>query len=83
MLKNRVLQHLFERTATPFQVFTWIAPEGDYTLDSVRSEETHVSHVGQEEYPAGQVVGTEFKKAVTEFMYHPGRLVMITLALIP
>lgn len=43
-------------------MFTWIAPEGDYTLDSVRSEETHVSHVGQEEYPAGQVVDTEFKK---------------------
>lgn len=24
----------------------------------------HVSHVGQEEYPAGQVVGTEFKKTI-------------------
>ncbi|TNM85190.1 hypothetical protein fugu_009368 [Takifugu bimaculatus] len=52
--KMRVLQHLYERTATPFQVFTWIAPEGDYTLDCVRSEEKHVSHAGQEEHPAGQ-----------------------------
>uniref|UniRef100_H3DFC0 Clustered mitochondria homolog n=1 Tax=Tetraodon nigroviridis TaxID=99883 RepID=H3DFC0_TETNG len=52
--KMRVQQHLYERTATPFQVFTWIAPEGDYTLDCVRAEEMHVSPEGQEEYPAGQ-----------------------------
>lgn len=59
LLWNRVLQHLFERTATPFQMFTWIAPARDYTLDCVRAEE--ISPVGQEEYPAGQVVGSNCK----------------------
>lgn len=69
MLCDRVLQHLYERAATPFQMFTWIAPEGDYALDCVRAEETHVSHVGQED--AGQVGGTkDLKISVAEFVEH-------------
>ncbi|KAM6986115.1 clustered mitochondria protein homolog [Aplochiton taeniatus] len=52
--KKRVLQHPYERIATPFQVFTWTAPQRDHTLDCVRSEETHTIRMGQEEHTAGQ-----------------------------
>lgn len=54
----RVQQHPYERIATPFQVFTWIACQGDHTLDCVRTEEMHPSHMGPEEHTAGQVADT-------------------------
>ncbi|KAM9348865.1 clustered mitochondria protein homolog [Symphorus nematophorus] len=52
--KKRVQQHPYERIAAPFQVFTWIARQGDHTLDCVRAEETHTSRMGQSEHTAGQ-----------------------------
>uniref|UniRef100_A0A667ZKA8 Clustered mitochondria homolog n=1 Tax=Myripristis murdjan TaxID=586833 RepID=A0A667ZKA8_9TELE len=52
--KKRVQQHPYERIATPFQVFTWTAPYGDHALDCVRAEETHTSHMGQDEHTTGQ-----------------------------
>ncbi|XP_035522941.1 clustered mitochondria protein homolog isoform X2 [Morone saxatilis] len=52
--KKRVQQHPYERIAGPFQVFTWIAPQGDHSLDCVRAEETHTSRMGQDEHTAGQ-----------------------------
>uniref|UniRef100_A0A671X2B0 Clustered mitochondria protein homolog n=1 Tax=Sparus aurata TaxID=8175 RepID=A0A671X2B0_SPAAU len=52
--KKRVQQHPYERIATPFQVFTWIAHQGDHSLDCVRAEETHTSRMGQDEHTAGQ-----------------------------
>ncbi|KAE8287357.1 Clustered mitochondria protein-like protein [Larimichthys crocea] len=52
--KKRVQQHPYERIATPFQLFTWIAHQGDHTLDCVRAEETHTSRMGQDEHTAGQ-----------------------------
>ncbi|KAG8008036.1 Clustered mitochondria protein-like protein [Nibea albiflora] len=52
--KKRVQQHPYERIATPFQLFTWIAHQEDHTLDCVRAEETHTSRMGQDEHTAGQ-----------------------------
>ncbi|XP_069395959.1 clustered mitochondria protein homolog isoform X2 [Paralichthys olivaceus] len=52
--KRRVQQHPYERFAAPFQVFTWTAPHGEHTLDCVRAEETHASHMGQDKHTAGQ-----------------------------
>lgn len=48
-------QHPYERIATPFQVFTWIARQEEHTLDCVRTEEMQPSHMGPEEHAAGQV----------------------------
>lgn len=56
MLLIRAQQHLYERVAAPFQLFTWIAPHGDHTLECVRAEESPSSHMGQDELTAGQVV---------------------------
>ncbi|CAL8265646.1 unnamed protein product [Merluccius merluccius] len=52
--KKRVLQHPYERIATPYQVYTWAAPRADHTLDCVRAEETPASRVGQDEHTVGQ-----------------------------
>uniref|UniRef100_A0A3B3H675 Clustered mitochondria (cluA/CLU1) homolog b n=1 Tax=Oryzias latipes TaxID=8090 RepID=A0A3B3H675_ORYLA len=52
--KRRAQQHLYERVAAPFQIFTWIAPHGDYKLDCVRAGESPSSHMGQDELTAGQ-----------------------------
>ncbi|XP_074529061.1 clustered mitochondria protein homolog [Halichoeres trimaculatus] len=52
--KKRVQQHPYERIAAPFQLFTWIARQGDHSLDCVRAEETHTSRMGQDEHTAGQ-----------------------------
>ncbi|KAM9846424.1 clustered mitochondria protein homolog [Aulostomus maculatus] len=52
--KKRVQQHPYERIAAPFPVFTWIAPHGDHAVGCVRAEETHTSHMGQDEHTAGQ-----------------------------
>uniref|UniRef100_A0A3B4ZTG7 Clustered mitochondria protein homolog n=1 Tax=Stegastes partitus TaxID=144197 RepID=A0A3B4ZTG7_9TELE len=52
--KKRVQQHPYERIAAPFQVFAWVAPHGDHSLDCVRAEETHTSRMGQDEQTAGQ-----------------------------
>ncbi|XP_035033613.1 clustered mitochondria protein homolog isoform X1 [Hippoglossus stenolepis] len=52
--KRRVQLHPYERFAAPFQVFTWAAPHGEHTLDCVRAEETHASHMGQDKHTAGQ-----------------------------
>ena len=58
LLWARVQQHPYERFAAPFQVFTWAAPHGEHTLDCVRAEETHASHMGQDKHTAGQVADT-------------------------
>uniref|UniRef100_A0A3Q1FEA3 Clustered mitochondria protein homolog n=1 Tax=Acanthochromis polyacanthus TaxID=80966 RepID=A0A3Q1FEA3_9TELE len=52
--KKRVQQHPYERIAAPFQLFTWVAPHGDHSLDCIRAEETHTSRMGQDEHTAGQ-----------------------------
>ncbi|XP_026183319.1 clustered mitochondria protein homolog [Mastacembelus armatus] len=52
--KKRVQQHPYERITAPFQVFTWTARHEDHTLDCIRVEETHTSHMGQDEHTAGQ-----------------------------
>ncbi|KAJ3589840.1 hypothetical protein NHX12_010681 [Muraenolepis orangiensis] len=52
--KKRVLQHPHERIATPYQVYTWVAPPADHALDRVRAEESPASRVGQDEHTVGQ-----------------------------
>ncbi|KAM4726274.1 clustered mitochondria protein homolog [Anableps anableps] len=53
--KRRVYQHPYECIRAPFQVYTWVAPHGDHTLDCVSPEETYTSPMGREEQTAGQI----------------------------
>lgn len=52
--RKRVQRHPFERIATPFQVYSWIAPQVDHVMDCVRAEDAYTSRLGYEEHIPGQ-----------------------------
>lgn len=52
--KKRILRHPFERVATPYQVYTWTAPNIDHTVDSIRAEDAFSARLGYEEHIPGQ-----------------------------
>lgn len=35
----RAQKHPFERVTTPYQVYSWLAPVQEHTMDSIRAEE--------------------------------------------
>ncbi|KAM9329599.1 clustered mitochondria protein homolog [Gastrophryne carolinensis] len=53
--KKRVLRHPLERIATPYQVFTWVAPSTNHIIDCVRAEDAYNSRLGYEEHIPGQM----------------------------
>lgn len=54
MQKKRTQKHPFERIATPYQVFTWCAPQLEHSLDAIRAEDTFSAKLGYEEHIPGQ-----------------------------
>ncbi|XP_062872460.1 clustered mitochondria protein homolog isoform X2 [Trichomycterus rosablanca] len=52
--KKRVQRHPFERIASPFQVYSWTAPQIDHAMDCVRAEDAYTSRLGYEEHIPGQ-----------------------------
>ncbi|XP_063809483.1 clustered mitochondria protein homolog [Pseudophryne corroboree] len=52
--KKRVQRHPFERIATPFQLYTWTAPQVEHAMDCVRAEDAYTSRLGYEEHIPGQ-----------------------------
>uniref|UniRef100_A0A8C5LQ89 Clustered mitochondria protein homolog n=1 Tax=Leptobrachium leishanense TaxID=445787 RepID=A0A8C5LQ89_9ANUR len=52
--KKRVNRHPLERIATPFQVYSWLAPNSNHTIDCVRAEDAYNSRLGYEEHIPGQ-----------------------------
>uniref|UniRef100_A0A8C3GPU9 Clustered mitochondria protein homolog n=1 Tax=Cairina moschata TaxID=8855 RepID=A0A8C3GPU9_CAIMO len=52
--KKRVQRHPFERIATPFQVYSWTAPQAEHAMDCVRAEDAYTSRLGYEEHIPGQ-----------------------------
>lgn len=52
---HRVQRHPFERIATPFQVYSWTAPQAEHAMDCVRAEDAYTSRLGYEEHIPGQV----------------------------
>uniref|UniRef100_A0A671NLA7 Clustered mitochondria protein homolog n=1 Tax=Sinocyclocheilus anshuiensis TaxID=1608454 RepID=A0A671NLA7_9TELE len=51
---NQVQRNPFERIATPFQVYSWTAPQIDHAMDCVRAEDAYTSRLGYEEHIPGQ-----------------------------
>ncbi|CAN8015169.1 unnamed protein product [Ixodes persulcatus] len=37
--KKRTQRHPFERVATPYQVYSWLAPPSEHSIDSIRAED--------------------------------------------
>lgn len=54
--QTRVQRHPFERIATPFQVYSWTAPQVEHAMDCVRAEDAYTSRLGYEEHIPGQVL---------------------------
>ncbi|RWS27357.1 hypothetical protein B4U80_02506, partial [Leptotrombidium deliense] len=52
--KKRHQRHPFERVATPYQMYSWTAPNIDHTIDSIRAEDAFSSKLGYEEHIPGQ-----------------------------
>ncbi|XP_069471163.1 clustered mitochondria protein homolog isoform X2 [Ambystoma mexicanum] len=52
--KKRVQRHPFERIATPFQLYSWTAPQAEHGMDCVRAEDAYTSRLGYEEHIPGQ-----------------------------
>lgn len=46
MQKKRTLRHAFERVATPYQIYQWIAPHLEHTIDAIRAEDAFSSKLG-------------------------------------
>lgn len=55
MQKKRTQRHPFERVATPYQIYTWTAPQLEHTLDAIRAEDTFSSKLGYEEHIPGML----------------------------
>ncbi|KAM8960689.1 clustered mitochondria protein homolog [Pelodytes ibericus] len=52
--KKRVNRHPLERIATPYQVYSWVAPNTNHIIDCVRAEDAYNSRLGYEEHIPGQ-----------------------------
>ncbi|KAJ8044008.1 Clustered mitochondria protein-like [Holothuria leucospilota] len=54
LLKKRSQKHPYERVPTPFQTYSWVAPQLEHTVDSIRAEEAYTARLGYEEHIPGQ-----------------------------
>ncbi|OCU01727.1 hypothetical protein XELAEV_18007503mg [Xenopus laevis] len=52
--KRRIHRHPLERIATPYQVYSWMAPSTSHIIDCVRAEDAYNSRLGYEEHIPGQ-----------------------------
>ncbi|XP_015794639.1 clustered mitochondria protein homolog [Tetranychus urticae] len=52
--KKKHQKHLFERVATPYQMYSWTAPFLEHTVDYIRAEDAFSSKLGYEEHIPGQ-----------------------------
>ena len=52
--KKRTQRHPYERVATPYQLYTWLSPQMEHTIDAIRAEDAFSSKLGYEEHIPGQ-----------------------------
>lgn len=52
--KRRTQRHPYERVATPYQVYCWMSPNMEHTIDAIRAEDAFSSKLGYEEHIPGQ-----------------------------
>ena len=51
----RAAKHPFERVGTPYQVYSWAAPQQPHTVDYIRAEDAFAApRLGHEEHIPGQ-----------------------------
>ena len=52
--KKRTQRHPYERVATPYQIYAWMSPQMEHTIDAIRAEDAFSSKLGYEEHIPGQ-----------------------------
>ncbi|KAG1650872.1 Clustered mitochondria [Nymphon striatum] len=52
--RKRTQKHPFERFATPYQLYSWMAPQLEHNIDAIRAEDAFSSKLGYEEHIPGQ-----------------------------
>merc|ERR1719188_2243490 len=52
--KRRTGRHPYERVPTPYQVYSWIGPQLEHNIDTIRAEDAFSSKLGYEEHIPGQ-----------------------------
>ncbi len=51
--KKRTQKHPFERIGTPYQVFSWLSPEFEHSVDWFRAEDSNAAKLGHEDHIPG------------------------------
>lgn len=54
LLKKRAQKHPFERVPTPYQIYSWMAPQPEHNVDYIRAEDAFSTRLGYEEHIPGQ-----------------------------
>ncbi|XP_021376922.1 clustered mitochondria protein homolog isoform X2 [Mizuhopecten yessoensis] len=54
LLKKRAQKHPFERVPTPYQIYSWMAPLPEHSVDYIRAEDAFSTRLGYEEHIPGQ-----------------------------
>ncbi|KAJ8312586.1 hypothetical protein KUTeg_009959 [Tegillarca granosa] len=54
LLKKRAQKHPFERVPTPYQLYSWMAPQPEHSVDFIRAEDAFSTRLGYEEHIPGQ-----------------------------
>ncbi|XP_076435159.1 clustered mitochondria protein homolog [Babylonia areolata] len=78
LLKRRGQKHPFERVPTPYQVYSWLAPQPDHQVDYIRAEDAFSTRLGYEEHIPGQTRDWNEEIQTTREMPHtnlPERLI--------
>jgi len=52
--KRRTGRHPYERVPTPYQMYSWIGPQLEHSIDTIRAEDAFSSKLGYEEHIPGQ-----------------------------
>ena len=45
--KKRTQRHPYERVATPYQIYSWMSPQMEHTIDAIRAEDAFSSKLGK------------------------------------
>merc|ERR1719193_1339153 len=52
--KRRTSRHPYERVPTPYQLYSWVGPHQEHSIDTIRAEDAFSSKLGYEEHIPGQ-----------------------------
>lgn len=73
LLKRRSSRHAFERIPTPYQIYSWLSPILEHSLDSIRKEEGTSAAQSRYVYPNKRISLTAFCSKMAYEEHLPGQ----------